>query len=400
MPGALLLRVLPLTMLVSACASSVVPTGTDVYYQEGPQPALEFLHTYPTVEADTHLVAMERAVMLQELGEYAASTELLLATAEALERTGLPAGDVALKILVNDGAATYRGEYFERVFLHTLALANLLALQEVDAAVAEAECALQAVSASGCQSCRFPFTQYLASAAFAADGRLDRAAEVLSVAAASNPEITFIRTERDRLDRETVYARGLRFMAGPIEPPADHNRHLVLLLLLGRGPFKVEVAVALPPSHLLAWPRYEPYPGTVSAARIHLAGVGSRWSTPLTDVPDLATASLRSRLDGLLARQGVSTVAHEVAVTEVGKAHGWLAEAALRTMLASADQADLRYWSTLPAECHVLRVPVPEAAKTAELVFTGPDGREVDREILVIPDSWTHGDLFVTRRVP
>lgn len=371
--------------VAGGCASSQLDRASVRYYEVGPDHALELLSDEEIIGRDTALAAMERAVVLQELGRYEESNALLAEVAAAVGSGSWAQADGGVSLLVNDAAAGYRGEEFERIYVHTLAMTNFLALQDLEGAASAAESALAAVRDARCTACRFPFTRYLAAVSLEHAGQSDLAVEVLAEAVSESPSIAFLHTEMARLGDSDM---------------AD-ERDLYVVLLLGRGPAKVENGVGVWPSHAVAWPRYVARPpSAVDHARVVAEGRVAERSVVLTDMEQLASASLRARLAGLIAKESVKTVAQEVLAHNIGEDHGWGVELLARTLLALADRADLRHWSTLPASCQVLRVEVPPGVDAVELVYASPDGAAVQEEHLSLPETWDAGPLFVTRRVP
>jgi hypothetical protein len=372
-------------VLLSGCASAALQYTTASYYGDGPEQALTVLEYAPIRSQDRMLASMEEAVALQELGDYAASNAALAESTHELSTS--PPGPVGL--LVNDEAGRYRGEYFERVYLHTLTVANHLALQETGAAAAAADRTLGAIASAPCSPCRYPFTRYLAAVSYEAVGDFAAAANALSSAVADDPGNGFLRDELDRVSAE--------------QDPRAHaydDTVLYVVLFLGRGPLKVESAVPVPPSHVIAWPDYLPVAQQrVTGAGLVLDGFEYR-SMQLTDVYELARTSLGERKKTLIAKEVGKTAVQEAVAQTIGDEvdHGaeWLA----RMVFSFADRADLRHWSTLPATCQIIRVPVPRTGVTCELRYHGPGGEVVDSEIFELPASWTEGPLFVTRRMP
>jgi hypothetical protein len=371
---------------LTGCTSTAIHQASSSYYVEGPEQTLRALEHADIRGQDRMLASMEQAVALQELGEYEESNRALAESMRRLESTS----PEPVRWLVNDEAGSYRGEYFERVYLHTLAMANWLALQEVDAAAAEADRALAAIDAVGCGGCQFSFTRYLAALSFEAAGREARAAEVLAHATNENPWLGFLRTEWQRVSRK------LELGSAHVHP---NERVLYVVLLLGRGPQKVESAVPVPPSHMVTWPEYVSRgPQVVDGAALAIDG-SRHESVFLTDVEQLARASLNERKRVLIPKEVGKTVAQEVVVSELGEGDPgaeWLG----RMLFSMADRADLRHWSTLPASCQVLRVPLEPGSGACKLDYLAPDGSVVDSESFDLPASWTDGPLFVTRRMP
>ncbi len=377
-------NLLALILVASGCTSSALFETTDAYYGQGPEEVVKILRQKPVRAADRHLAAMEEAVALQEMGSYAESTALLQATAEAL--AGPKPGTVAASLLVNDEAGMYRGESFERVYLHALAMSNLLALQDVEGAASEASRALGMISDVSCDGCSFAFTRYLAAISLASSGSPE-AEEVMAEAFSESPDLPFLDRELVRLSGDAMAAEEGRVV-------------LYMLLLLGKGPQKVEDVVFVPHSHGVAWPRYVPrYPRVVTGARLRVPGQGEHLAEELTDIEQLAAASLRSRLAALITKEAGKSAFQEAIAHNLGHDHGPGAELVARFLFSLADRADLRHWSSLPASCQVIRVSLPDVVAEVELLYTGPDGRVVDRELVPVPEAWT-GPLFVVRRMP
>ena len=47
-----------------------------------------------------------------------------------------------------------------------------------------------------------------------------------------------------------------------------------------------------------------------------------------------------------------------------------------------------------------MTLDIPLLLESIDLVYYSPDGDEGDRETIELPDTWTGGRLFVTRRMP
>ncbi len=415
-----------LVAIASGCASSALDEASYRFYAEGPEAALQTIDSGRFRDADLVLAALEKAVALQEVGRYEDSAALLERCAEELAAAERDPGRVVTGALVNDEAGGYRAEGFERVMVHSLALADVLALQDLDRALRHAEAILALVDQVGCDACTWPFERDLAATTCEALGDRERATTALAEAVAESPGEPFLAAELGRLSRPpraaadpTAHEALLGAASGP-QPlpagerlarllaaadndgqPAPEQRVLHVLLLLGRGPVKVGGGVAVPWSSAVTWPEYVPrLPPGVAWARLDTGDGPSHASAPLTDVGTLAQTSLKARVAGLVAREGVKAVAQEAISYQLGDEVGWEAELVGRLLFALTDRPDLRHWSTLPASCQVLRVPLPAATTSATLVYLAPDGSEVDREQLDLPPEWQRGPLFVTRRMP
>lgn len=372
-------------VLLLGCTSAVVRQDSDRYYGGGAEQALAALQRSPGPSQDRLLALMDEAVAEQELGRYEDSNRALAGGIELLRSSPDPLPALA------DGEGTYHGEYFERVYLWSLKVANDLALQDVEAAVADADGALCAISAATCARCRYPFTRYLAAISLEAAGELDGAIDVLAEAVAESPQLPFLQAELDRmLLTDDAESRGQAKSA---------ERVLYVLLLLGKGPQKMPGVVPVPPSRVVPWPEYGPrQPPGVGGATL-LVDRGDHPAVPLTDLGELARDSLAERLQAVLTKEVGATVAADVAVRASGDDQRFNL-GMMFGLLPALSRCDLRHWSTLPATGQVARVVVGPQTSGFQILYTTDDGAIVDRENLELPAAWTEGPLFVTRRLP
>ncbi|MCP4896005.1 MAG: hypothetical protein GY906_03440 [bacterium] len=380
-----------------ACVSGGVWQVSERYYGEGPESALASVDPEEVRTQDQHLIEMERAIALLELGRYEESYDALYQLSQGDSSESGTAGDAVASMVINDAAADYELEYFEQVYLHTMAAVNALALQNVEIAAHELDLGLGLAESQPCEHCRYTFTRYLGAIVGEELGYHDEAQAIIDDSVMERPNHAWLRKEAARLrgappDSDNRAAR-LESRGG--------KRVLYVLLLLGRGPVKIEQGVYVPPTHGVAWPEYvNRGPDTVVAAQIQINDRKPDVSVELNRVLDLAQASLSARKTGLIVKESAKTAAQEVVAAQVEEESsyglGWL----VRSLFAAADRADLRHWASLPASCQVLRVELPDDILSCQLEYRGPAGQIIDQEVLDLPQEWAEGSLFVTRRMP
>lgn len=358
-------RVFPVMVAVlcaMGCATSSVDYISLMYYFEGPEVALEAIEYINVPPSDRGLVELERAMALLELGRYGASNSALDRAERFLE------ADEAAGLVSDSGLPPWRPEYHERVLIHTLRITNHLALQDVVAAADAADRALYTINKINCGACRFTFTRYLAATAYDSVGRFHDGLVALRDTNVTGSGEKLISDLRDRLQHGVVSGQP----AGFAPPPVGPERTLVVLLLLGRGPYKEADELAVTESEIIRWFSYLPRdPQEVTWAA--LEGGMPLVSVALTDVEDLAVAGLRQRAERVIGDGGVGI---------------------------DPTSRDLRHWGTLPASLQLLSVWLPPDAVRADLVYFSPEGIEIYRETIELPGRWTDGPLFVARRVP
>jgi hypothetical protein len=344
------------------CATSSVDYVSLMYYFEGPEVALDAIQYIKVLPGDRSLIELERSMALLELGRYDASNSALDRAERFLD------ADEAAGWVSESGLPPWRPEYHERVLIHTLRITNHLALQDVVAAADAADRALYAINRINCGACRFAFTRYIAAVAYDRAGRFRDGLVALRDTDVVGPGEKLISDLRGRLEHGVVSDQP----AGFAPPPVGPERTLVVLLLLGRGPYKEADELALTESETIRWSSYLPRdPQEVTWAA--LEGGMPLVSVALTDVEDLAVASLRQRAERVIGDGGVGI---------------------------DPTSRDLRHWGTLPASLQLLNVWLPPDAGRVDLVYFSPEGIEIDRETIELPEGWTDGPLFVARRMP
>jgi len=334
------------------------------YYFYGPDDTLELLDSSEIAPENRALADLEKAMVLLELGRYEESL-VALGRADSL----IDGGDEAPAASRSRGKhPPWLPEHHERVLASTLAMANSLALYDVQSAAAAADRALAFVAEIGCERCDFDFTRVLAALAYGGVGRFGDGIDALADVVIIGRGEDLIEELRRRLERGIAGVQP----EGLAPPPVESERFVVAILLLGRGPYKDVDKLAVTSAETIRWCRYlprEPQAVTWAAMDIEEPAI----SVEFTDVEELAVASLRDRAEDVVAGRRAG-----------GGGKGY----------------DLRHWASLPASLQLLVVDLPPGDDHADLVYYSPDGFEIDRETIEVPGGWLGGPLFVTRRMP
>ena len=354
-------------LLVGAlgCTTSTADYAGMVYYIYGPEGALDVIRSHSAAPDEQPLVELERAMALLELGSYRRSNQALSAAALVFE------ADAAYGRNPSTARPLWRPEAHERVLMTTLRVVNFLALQDLAKAAEAADRTVDRIDEADCRDCDWLFSRVVSAIAYDGVGRWRDGLEVLEPVTASGDAGELL----DALRAELSVGAAGRQPAGLAPPPVATDRELVVLVLLGRGPFKERAKLQIGPDQRIRWCRYAPRaPQATGAAAVELPDAETPVpSIELSDVESLAEASLDARAE----RMRAAGVPGDEATT-----------------------GDLRHWASLPASLGIIRVEVPSGVDRADLVILSPDGDEVDRETLVWSDGWTGGRLFVVRRVP
>jgi hypothetical protein len=319
-------------------------------------------------ERNRLLCYMEKGLILHYLEEYEKSTQTLLKASQfILKEDQISISDQSSAIMINDMAATYKGEYCERLWIHTFLMMNFLLQYKYDSALVEAKQALEVYDKYPGSLENDYFTRALIALCFENMNLPDDA-----------------RIEYERLT-ESV-ARDY-FVPEPITPGRGE---LVLFIGQGRVPTKVSVDAFAPPSIRVSIPRYTDS-SLLPPVTIQSDGGIIASEKITTDLGDVAHESLNDRSAQYLTRQALRVGAKEAIAQKVGHKSEF-GEIIARTLLFFLEQADTRSWETLPGGLTLVRIILDAGIHDLEISsgyseiirLSGidiPDGRRVYRSL-------------------
>lgn len=319
-------------------------------------------------EKDRLLCYMEKGTVLHHAGEYEESTQALLKASRLMERQDqISVSEQTAAVLINDRTTDYKGEYSERLWVHTYLMMNFLLQYDYEGALVEAKQALEL---------------YDKHPASLADAFFSRALIALCFENMNLPDDARIEYEK--------LAAATGGEAAAVMPISSGKGELVLFIGQGRVPNKIASDVVFPPSVRISVPRYSDSPPIPSVSikcddrNISASGIS-------TNLGDVARKSLSDRSAAWLSRQALRAGAKEAIAQEIGE-HDELGEAIARIILFLLEEADTRSWETLPGRLTLMRVELAAGVHTLE-VSSGhsasvklekikiPEGRRVYRSI-------------------
>ena len=319
-------------------------------------------------ERNRLLCYAEKGLILHYLEEYEKSTQILLKASQFLfKEDQISISDQSSAIMINDMAATYKGEYCERLWIHTFLMMNFLLQYKYDSALVEAKQALEV------------FDKYPDSLE---DDHFTRALIALCY---ENMNLwDDVRIEYEKFE---VSMGGDYFMPEPITPGKGE---LVLFIGQGRVPTKVPMDAFVPPSIRISIPRYTD-PFTLPSVTIQSDGGIIAFEKIMTDLGDVAQKSLNDRSAQYLTRQALRVGAKEAIAQKIGD-DSEFGEVIARAIFFLLEEADTRSWETLPGGLTLVRIILDagihdleissEYSETARLNGIDiPEGRRVYRSL-------------------
>jgi uncharacterized protein len=275
--------------------------------------------------------------------EYEESTRALLKAFEFVkDEDQISIKDQSMSVMINDMTATYKGEYSEKLWIHTYLMMNFLLQHKYDSALVEAKQALEV------------YDEYPASLK---DDYFTRALIALCYENMNLPDDARIEYEklRESMGREILKP----------EPIAQGKGELVLFVARGRVPEKISESAAVPPSIKISIPRYassSSYPPVIVRAD------GGTIAPEIieTDVGEVARESLNNRATQYLTRQALRAGTKEAIAQKIGK-KSEVGEVLARVVLFLLEEADTRSWETLPGSLTLVRIMLDEGIHDIEV---------------------------------
>ena len=377
-PGLSFFSLLLLLICLSGCAGQLEKARKS-FYNDQPEQALEILQEGDSLGNRNRLLSlMEQGVILHQLGRYQESTKVLLDAAAMVRKLEMISASEQLGSLVTSEWLTqYRGEYSERLWIHSYLMMNFLLLGQSDGALVEAKQALEILG-------KYPdalkgdyFTRGLIALCFS-QSREDndaflvyrKLADDLPTAEPVAADLVQIASRLGMIDEVEHYRSAL-----PKTLPSG-DAELVLFIAAGRIPQKRPGNVVLPPSIRFSFPYYPQTPSLQLSDPAILPSYAAL--PPLTaDFAALVRQSLQDRKVRIIAKETARVAAKEALSQAAGRRGGDDAEALLRLTLFLLEEPDTRSWSTLPASMMLLRIPLPAGSHRLQLqVSTCGHGRK------------------------
>lgn len=346
--------------------------ATELFYADRPEASLAKLDKGDWLGKRNQLLfLMERGVVLHQLGRFRESADILLQAAELIREFELISVSEQLGSLVTtEWLLRYKGEYSERLWVHSYLMMDFLLLGEYDSAYVEAKQALEILG-------RYPaalrgdyFTRALIALCFANvaednDAYLvyRRLAEDLPSPAPLAADLVQISTRLGQFDEVE------RFQSYLPEVLPSGVGELVLFLANGRIPRKRPGNIVLPPSIRFSFPHYDSV--RTPAAKVSILPAHPTLPPLSSDLAAVAERSLEERKLAIIAKETARVAAKEAISQKVGDKHGPAAEAVVRLSLFLLEEPDTRSWQTLPGRLTLVRVPLPAGQHNLRVRVSG-----------------------------
>ncbi|MEE9319272.1 MAG: hypothetical protein V3U76_02390 [Granulosicoccus sp.] len=367
------LCLLAAVILLQACASSgVLQTARDQFRQGNTDAALQTLSSADVAKRNRLLLYLDRGLIAQAAGNYSDSINALSQAADLVEKLDFVSfSEQTTSLIANDWTTSYRGEYSERLWIHTFQMMNYLLINKPEGAAVEARRALKVFENHGTSLKADNVTRMLMAMSFEAAGQYDSAAveyRKLFKDAADVPGIAAAALRNAKaLGRADDAARYAAAVSSDHTGNASNDSELIVLLANGFIEAKLPGNLFIAADMRVSFPYYPSTWQTVPT--IDATVDGQTTSTTTTPLPllNISQTALNARGKKIAAKQALRIAAKYNIGESVGDEYGEVTGSLVRTLLFLLEQADTRSWETLPAQLSLVRIPMTAGTHTVVL---------------------------------
>jgi hypothetical protein len=372
--------------LLLACAAGPLGNARDRFYSDQPEKAADILLDAEDVpQRDRLLFFMEKGQILHSLGRYEESTTALLQASGLMDQQEIISLSQQTGSLITSELITeYKGEYSERLWVHTYLIMNYLLLYDNEDALVEAKQALKILT-------QYPeplngdyFTRALIALCYENLLLLNDAYIEYKKLAELMPEPAPVASDLYRLclklgytDEAEHYKNYMAKRNMPF-PRETQTGELVLFAGLGRSPIKIPANIVLPPSIRFSFPRYEDRPSEAAEIIVLDSSDQAPSISISTDLNKVARASLQERMTEIIAKETARAASKEAIARAVGRNNEAWVEALTRLVLFLTEEPDTRSWQTLPASLALLRIPLKPGKHNIRALILGKRGAPIE----------------------
>jgi len=379
-----------LSVVISGCASGKLDQARKNFYSGQIDQASGALSSAEDVSSrDQLLYFMEKGVILHHAGDYQGSIDLLLnATALMKDQEVISAGQQTASLVTSEWLTDYKGEYAERLLVHTYLMMDFLMLGDTEGALVEAKQALEVYDTYPEACSGDYFTRALIAHCYEAENEINGAyieyKKLAELMLDPLPVARQLCNLGNRLGFNDEVEHFRQFLPEPAlkEKGKRGAGELIIFVSQGKSPLKIPHNIVLPPSIRFSFSTYEDRSGYLTPPTVGpLAGAGSS-DMITTDVGEILKASLKERLAQIIIKETARVVAKEAIAHNINDDNLALL---VRIFLFLIEVPDTRCWETLPATLSIIRVPLSPGSNQVHLNVMG-------RNVVLPPIDITPGN--------
>ncbi len=346
----------------TGCAAGKLNSARDAFYTSSPEQAATVLSETQTPSGRNELLFyMEKGTILHHSGDYQGSTEVLLKATALMEAQDIiSASRQGASLVTTEWLTDYKGEYAERLLVHTYLMMNFLLMGKPESALVEAKQALEIFDKYPDACDNDIFTRALIAHCFEVLGEINGAyIEYKNLAQLMGDPTPVAGKLCELAGRLGFYDDVARYSAylppGMAKETVDPCGEIVVFCSQGRAPVKIPHDIVLPPSIRFSFSTYESRHSRFRPPAVGPLAGSAGAAIITTDVEKLLNASLKERLAQILLKETARVAAKEAIAHNIENND---AELLVRAIFFLLEMPDTRCWQTLPAYFSLVRVPV------------------------------------------
>ncbi|QTA92149.1 tetratricopeptide repeat-containing [Desulfonema magnum] len=382
----------------AGCTAAPLMNARKEFYSNDPLKAadsLSELRDFPS--NDKLLLFMEKGLIQHHLGRYEESiNEFFKASKLIEEQETISLSRQSLSLVTTDWITQYKGEYSERLWVHTYLMMNFLLLHKYESALVEAKKALKVLEKHPESLADDYFTRALIALCYENLGQTNDAYIEYKKLAGLMHSPYPVAGELYRLGSQLGFTKEAEHYKKVIpksqfallkKKPAGE---LILFVGVGTGPVKVSDDIIAPASIRFSFPRYESR--GFSDAQIIVSDSGQRLPavSVTTSIDKVASASLQARASKIVVKETARAAIKEAMAQAVEHKNESVIGVLLRAALFLMEEADTRCWETLPASLKLIRLRILRPGKH-HFKVTVVRGRGIVEEITLPEISVSSG---------
>jgi uncharacterized protein len=378
--------------------------------------------------SETALAVLERATVLQAMGDYATSARDYSAAEKELELLDIANDDVGSigKYLFSDDSAKYKAPPTEKLLVNAFNMVNYLARGDLQGASVEAR---RFTVMRKYLEDYFPgtshgaFGSYLAGFVFEQRGEYDVAMRYYDEVLQQGDAPSLHAAIRRLAPRSSYRTDRLDAVIEGGEAPAEGEGEILVILKTGRvsvkEPARIPIGAALGLASnyvsgdtkvleygmfkVVSYPELVATRDTYTGGSVHVAGAPTAIDR-VTDVeaeiareyeqvkPKILGAALTRMITRAVAAEGA-----RAAGRQQSSGLGFLAAALVEGTMVALDKPDTRSWSTLPSQVYLTRIRVPAGAHEVAVDLNGGRGTRLARTVEVPAGGFAVADFTTLR---
>jgi len=379
-------------LVLSGCATSspdIIRQAHNQYISGNTQAAVETLAVSDAVSSkDQLLFLLEKGMYLHYAGEYEASVKALLQAVSFLDESDfISVQDETSALFANEWIGRYRGEYSERLWIHSVLMMNFLQLGQYESAAVEARQALEFISNKPDLLEQDHFTRALIAVSLEAAGQVNDSYIVNRKLDASLEEpllypllvqqaksLNFVQDVQEL--NKNISSSGVDISLGA--QATGSQTTVILFVADGVIPHKFSGSIYAEDTYRVAFPQYLVAPNNPEPLEIRINNAPCSHCIAIhSDLGQLVSQSLRTRGAELTVKSLARVVAKDAIVDAIEEENALLAQFT-KALLFLTEEADTRSWLSLPRHFTLMRIPLPAMGKVQEIELKTPTGKRLN----------------------